>query len=718
MQYILDKLSPTLRLLEVLRLFESNEVKAIVKKTTEYEYIMKRRQLDLVNVYEYIQYELNLDKLRSIRSKRALEAIEDEEDNGDYDDDDDDDNDNAYDNDNDKGSTHKSKGSSGGKRKMSTSEKKNGIRNVQTAFLRHICYIFERAIRRFTSDMELWTDYIVFLKSNESNGLLNTVFGRAIALHPKNEMFWLQASIHELDINQNTHAARVLLQRSLRTNKVSEMLWLQYFKLELWNSLRVEERESLLGIRNGKKSDASNNNDDNNEDTATASSSSNKSMILDGASLVVFKYALKAVPSPTAHYFLRFYEIAHRVSRDLSRRIESELRTVYSDNITFWEGLVKFRISSIHEDTEDVASVVGDCIDMFAQVESYLQDAEQCVSNKEKCTNLLLGSVELCLHKAYERLEKANFGNLFTITGAAGKKRKSRDGGSSPFAAALKRLLDLLFVCHREEAGCLNMSLSSVHGASSLVSVLLTRHKALQLQEAMDVGAGGLPKDATVDFTGLVEAASRISITYKKSDATLVGIVKQWSRLLSYLLSAAEATESALVISKICLKEAELAVCCEEGSDVLLKALEVLSCSGSGMVLAKTFIESIIKSKYVQADKRGAWCIVYLKTAGGSYEACRRVYEATEAIFARSPALLVSSDLESFHEHYASYLAEQECAGGVGGGQHLFARTVMERLLQAYPKSGAFYDIYERLELGQRQQEAAEHIRWRKAHIV
>ena len=75
--------------------------------------------------------------------------------------------------------------------------------------------------------------------SRKSNGsTLNTVFGRALALHPRCEKLWLLASIHEIETNNNIHAARTLLQRALRVNKQSQQLWRRYFELELWAALR------------------------------------------------------------------------------------------------------------------------------------------------------------------------------------------------------------------------------------------------------------------------------------------------------------------------------------------------------------------------------------------------------------------------------------------------------------------------------------------------
>lgn len=201
----------------------------IVKKRTDYEYMLRRRQLQADDYNQYLEFEVNLERLRSIRQDKM--------------------------------------------RDDRTTEKKILLRTVRAAFIRHISYIFERAIRRFPHNLGFWADYISFLKQKKSNTILNTVYGRALSLHPKYTDFWLQAAVHELETNSNTHAARVVLQRGIRCNPNSAELWHRYFDLELWNALRMIERQKILNVR-----------DD--EDAAD---------LVEAAPLVVFKHALKSL---------------------------------------------------------------------------------------------------------------------------------------------------------------------------------------------------------------------------------------------------------------------------------------------------------------------------------------------------------------------------------------------------------------------------------------
>lgn len=153
-QYIMDKMASTLRQIDELELLSKSELQQVVKKRTDFEYTLRRRQMTSDHFYSYLHYEINLDKLLGLRCARLLEE-----------------------------------GASG------KDNVANLVRMIQAATIKHICYIFDRAVRRFTTELELWNDYIAFLVSKKSNRILGAVFGKAVALHPKVESFWLQAAV-------------------------------------------------------------------------------------------------------------------------------------------------------------------------------------------------------------------------------------------------------------------------------------------------------------------------------------------------------------------------------------------------------------------------------------------------------------------------------------------------------------------------------------------
>lgn len=51
-------------------------------------------------------------------------------------------------------------------------------------------------------------------------------------------------------------AARALMMRGLRNCKDSEILWLDYFKLELVYASQLKQRREVLGLDEGKESNA------------------------------------------------------------------------------------------------------------------------------------------------------------------------------------------------------------------------------------------------------------------------------------------------------------------------------------------------------------------------------------------------------------------------------------------------------------------------------
>lgn len=157
-----------------------------------------------INEYEtYLQYELQLDKLREIRTKKLI--TED-----------------------------------------TPNEEISQLRVIRSSFIQHINYIYQRALRRFPNALHLWQSQMSFLQEKESYRFLDVALGKAIALFPKNVEFWLKAASIEIEVKQNFHAARIFVQRGLRVNPRHPQLWSKYFDIELWNIMRMLERRKIL----------------------------------------------------------------------------------------------------------------------------------------------------------------------------------------------------------------------------------------------------------------------------------------------------------------------------------------------------------------------------------------------------------------------------------------------------------------------------------------
>ena len=329
-QFILDRLAHTFRELEALEIFSAEEVADIVKKRTDYEYLLKRRQLSPGDVYKYVEYEINLEKLRLLRCsktmqvhaknllKKAMDEDNEPEEGVDS---------------RDKKDKRKRKAEA--KIAAHIKDRQNAIRNVQAASVRHICSVFERGIRRFPEEINLVLDYISFLKdeltpavvpakqgskghdqylvvSNKTNSTtLNEVFGRALSLHPKHADLWVMAAMHELNTNQNIHAARTLFQRALRVNASSDVLWMSYFELELYNVMKIRERKRL-SKKPRKDAQGVPLADDSAADGSDVIAETTEMLV--GAPIVVLRHALKAIDN--IDFAIKALQLARSIEGD------------------------------------------------------------------------------------------------------------------------------------------------------------------------------------------------------------------------------------------------------------------------------------------------------------------------------------------------------------------------------------------------------------------
>ncbi len=112
-QFIMDRMAATFRQMEEQSIFTSGEVKSIVSKRTDFEYVLKRRQLTVGDYYNYLQYEVNLEKLLTLRCEKDF----------------------------------------AGKQKSAKS-RQDALRNLRGAAVSHICTVFERGIRRFPEELD------------------------------------------------------------------------------------------------------------------------------------------------------------------------------------------------------------------------------------------------------------------------------------------------------------------------------------------------------------------------------------------------------------------------------------------------------------------------------------------------------------------------------------------------------------------------------------
>ncbi|KAJ8592302.1 hypothetical protein M405DRAFT_733504 [Rhizopogon salebrosus TDB-379] len=179
-------------------LFTQSEVKQIVKKRTQFETALVRRIPKKSDFLRYVAYEMNLEQLRRKRVERLKL----------------------------------------GKTAPSISD---------YALVRRQFQIFERALKKFKSDVGLWIQYIDVAKREGARTLVGRITARALQLHPKTPALYIIAASHELK-HMSPSAARALLQRGLRLNADSVDMWREYVRMEMNFVEGMRRRWTVLGI--------------------------------------------------------------------------------------------------------------------------------------------------------------------------------------------------------------------------------------------------------------------------------------------------------------------------------------------------------------------------------------------------------------------------------------------------------------------------------------
>ncbi|KAG6547104.1 hypothetical protein Mapa_011355 [Marchantia paleacea] len=199
----LERMLPELDDLEKRGLFNQQEIKEIVKKRRDFEYLLKRPSPIKQDFLNYVEFEQNLEALRKLR-KNALV------------------------------------------RDLKGSEKwRNSLSDY--ASVMHIMLIYDRALTKFKGDLSMWLQYLEFCRSHAPRKM-QKVTSKCLQLHPNVPGLWMYVAAWEFEQNLNVTAARVLMQRGLRMCPRSEKLWIEYFRMELTYLLKLKARKLVLGL--------------------------------------------------------------------------------------------------------------------------------------------------------------------------------------------------------------------------------------------------------------------------------------------------------------------------------------------------------------------------------------------------------------------------------------------------------------------------------------
>ena len=194
---IMEAMVPELEDLRKRGLCTVTEVKALVKRRENAEYSMNRRQPKRSDFLTAVQLEMNLEALIRVRRKRI-------------------------------------------------GLPRRGAADY--AVRKRVHFVFDRALRKFPGDEELWLQWINYAERTRARSRLSRVFARAIAMLPTSAALWLRAANWEFEGRHNLSGARSLLQRALRLNGDDGRLWAAYFRLELLGLHKLSTRRQQLGL--------------------------------------------------------------------------------------------------------------------------------------------------------------------------------------------------------------------------------------------------------------------------------------------------------------------------------------------------------------------------------------------------------------------------------------------------------------------------------------
>ncbi|RPA94732.1 hypothetical protein L873DRAFT_1700554 [Choiromyces venosus 120613-1] len=195
-RFYMEQSLPELQELKKKKIFSEKEISDVVKKRNQFELRVNASGCNAQDYIRYLEFEINLDQLRKKRIKRLGVKLN---------------------------------------------------RNASSG-QRRIFFIMDRATQKFYGDQVLWMQYIEYARKEKAGKILDKALMNVLRLHPTESQFWIFAASCAIEDNMDITEGRSYLQRGLRFNKASRVLWVEYAKLEMVFIAKVLARRTLLGI--------------------------------------------------------------------------------------------------------------------------------------------------------------------------------------------------------------------------------------------------------------------------------------------------------------------------------------------------------------------------------------------------------------------------------------------------------------------------------------
>jgi U3 small nucleolar RNA-associated protein 6 len=283
-QAALDQMVAPLRDLIDRNIFSEQEVKQIVARRRDSEYLLRRVAARKADFLRYIDAEKELEQLRKLRTARRKRDMQQQRPPDQEDED--------------------------GQEKISKKEEHIGDIHI----VQHLHLLYVRALRKFRSDLSLHLQHADFCKEMSAWTRLGRVYAEALQVFPRQAGLWIESASQEFfGPTKSISNARILLQRGIRMNTTCEELWLEYFSLELHYAQTLRGRKQILQGKDGV-------------DETTYK-----------IAHIVYKNAIQAIPD-SVPFRLRFLDTCRRfpLTEEVMGNIQSTLQRDFDSQPESW----------------------------------------------------------------------------------------------------------------------------------------------------------------------------------------------------------------------------------------------------------------------------------------------------------------------------------------------------------------------------------------------
>lgn len=277
-EYRIERTINELEQLERYGLLTKDEIKTIIKKRKTYEYRLQRTKRLKEDYLKYIAYEESLLRLIKIRRNKS-------------------------------GFHHK-------------------ISQIDYTISANIRALYRKVVFKYQFDIQLWLSFINFCKSIKMFAKVSALYSRMLRIHSNNPSVWIMAAKFEFEENNSPETARSLLQRGIRFNATSRLLWHQYFRMELMFCIKLWKRRDILAANVSQT-------DQNTETNDEVFNGRIASIVYQNAVLAIddFDFAADFLPICS--------EFDHILTQTHKQMIYDDIKLRFNDSEQMWDLLAK-----------------------------------------------------------------------------------------------------------------------------------------------------------------------------------------------------------------------------------------------------------------------------------------------------------------------------------------------------------------------------------------